>query len=289
MNRIDLHTHSNKSDGTLSPSELVQEAYASGLYAVALTDHDTADGLSEAIESWKSLEKKHPFEFIPGIELAVSYMERELHIVGLYLDIESKGFKEALTRLQVNRNARNEKMIARMQAAGIDITMESLCSDQGPGVKTRANFARYLLNHGYIKTIQEGFDKYLDVGKPFYIPREYLSPQDAINLIHCARGLAILAHPLLYHFSLQALEIAVHGLKLMGLDGIEAYYSMNSHYDTVNMKKLAAKNRLILSGGSDFHSSNKPHIKLGLGRGNLYIPEDVLKIQKEYLKSVRGQ
>lgn len=312
MNRIDLHTHSSRSDGTLTPAQLIREAYDAGLYAVALTDHDTADGLLEARaaadklleandtlpESTSVTTKKpraasagkelpatpHPFEFIPGIELSVSYMERELHIVGLYLDISSKAFHEALFKLQENRNGRNEKMIARMQAAGIDITMEKLYADQGEGVKTRANFARYLLAHGYIKTIQEGFDKYLEAGKPFYVPREYMSPQGAIDLIHSVGGIAILAHPLLYHFSMAGLETALLGLSSMGLDGMEVYYAMNTPYDTAAMKKLAQKYKLLPSGGSDFHGSNKPHIRLGAGRGSLYIPEDVLNVQKAYLK-----
>lgn len=284
MNKVDLHTHSNQSDGTLSPRELIQKAFHMGLQAIALTDHDTADGLFEAQKTASSLCREHNFEFIPGIELSVSYKEKELHIVGLHLNIHSKNFINELKKLQENRNNRNLKMITIMQKAGIDITMEKLNEDQGTGVLTRANFSRYLLNHGYIKSIQEGFDKYLEAGKPFYVPREYMSPESAIKLIHNVHGLAVLAHPLLYHFSPQELDAAVASLKSLGIDAMEIYYSMNTVSDTVAMKKLAQKYDLIPSGGSDFHGSNKPHIGLGTGRGQLYIPEDIVALQKDYLR-----
>lgn len=286
MRTIDLHTHSNASDGTLSPSRLIRQAFDAGLCAVALTDHDTADGLLEAEAAAGDILSQGEnvdFQFIPGIELSVSYENYELHLVGLHLDIHSDGFSQTLKKLQDNRDKRNEKMIACMQAAGMDITMETLRADQGGGVLTRANFASYMLHKGYIKTIQEGFDKYLDRDKPFFIPREYLSPQEAIHLIHQAKGLAVLAHPLVYGMDISTLEKAVFHLAGLGLDGLEAYYSMNRGHDTVHMKTLAKKYRLVLSGGSDFHGDNKPHIKIGRGRGNLYVPAQILEQQKAYL------
>lgn len=284
METIDLHTHSNRSDGTLSPAQVVEQAFDMGLLAVALTDHDTADGLAEAKRRAAALASRRPFEFIPGIELSVSYMEKELHIVGLYLDTDSPEFAAALAALQQNRDARNEKMIRIMQQAGIDITMGKLRRDQGDGVLTRANFASYLLHTGVIASIQEGFDKYLENGRPFYVPRQYMSPAAAIALIHSVHGLAVLAHPLLYHFTDSALDAAVAHLAGLGLDGLETWYSMNTGYDLQRMKKLADKYGLVYSGGSDFHGSNKPHIKLGRGRGRLHIPADILLPQKAALK-----
>ncbi len=292
MKTVDLHTHSSESDGTLSPAQVVILAYQSGLSAVALTDHDTADGLVEAADTACQLAISSngalDFEFIPGIELSVSFMGRELHIVGLHLDIHTPAFLEALDILKENRVRRNQRMIEKIRAAGIDITMEKLLKDQGGGVLTRANFASYLLKRGCIQTVQEGFDKYLSPGKPFYVPREYLNPREAIDLIHSVRGLAILAHPLLYHFKQEELERAVKDLAALKLDGLEAYYSLNKGYDTVHMKSLAKRHGLVLSGGSDFHGGNKPHIKLGRGLGRLYVPADVLQEQKDYLKSRYG-
>ncbi|HIQ99222.1 MAG TPA: PHP domain-containing protein [Candidatus Scybalocola faecavium] len=288
MKTIDLHTHSNASDGTLTPAQVVREAYEAGLSAVALTDHDTADGLEEAAQAAKDIldsDRSADFQFVPGIELSVSYKNHELHLVGLHLDIHSEGFSRALKKLQNNRDQRNEKMIQKMQSAGMDITMDALRADQGGGVLTRANFASYMLHKGYISSVQEGFDKYLDRGKAFYVPREYLSPKEAIDLIHNASGLAILAHPLLYGMNMAQLEEALSELTRLGLDGLEAYYSMNHDHDTVHMKTLAQRHGLLLSGGSDFHGANKPHIKIGRGRGNLFVPAQILKTQENYLNT----
>lgn len=285
MQTVDLHTHSNKSDGTLSPAQLVHAAYDAGLDAVALTDHDTAEGLAEAMAAVKTLDDSRSFEFIPGIELSVSYMDRELHIVGLYLDTDSPGFLTALNALQQNRDARNEKMIRNMNQAGIDITMDKLRQDQGGGVLTRANFASYLLHTGVIASIQEGFDKYLDREKPFYVSREYMNPASAIDLIHRAGGLSILAHPLMYHLLEKELDTAVSTLCSLGLDGLETWYSSNLGNDLQRMKKLADKYHLLYSGGSDFHGANKPQIKIGRGRGKLFIPYDIVAAHKAALKN----
>lgn len=288
VNKIDLHTHSTKSDGTLTPTQLIQKAVQIGLEAIALTDHDTVEGVLEADQEAHRVTQE-PFEFIPGVELSVSYQGQELHIVGLYLDIHTDHFGEVLGHLQENRERRNYKMIQKMQDAGIDISMEKLRAEQGNGVLTRGNFARYLKNHGYIQTIQEGFDRYLSPGKPFYVLREYMSYQSAIDTIHAAGGLAFLAHPVMYHMSEEKLEAAIREFKDCGIDGIETYYSVNTPADTENALKLAQKYDLIRSGGSDFHGSNKPHISLGSGQGDLYIPADVLMQQRNYLKKSRNQ
>ncbi len=276
MKTIDLHVHSNKSDGSCTPAQIIEAAIDAGLSAVALTDHDTADGIKEACDAANKLGKDKDFEFIPGIELSVSYLDKELHIVGLYLDTSGAAFEQALCVLRNNRNQRNDKMIARMQDAGVDITIEKLRAHQGDCVLTRANFAQYLLHIGFVRSIQEAFDTYLSPGKSFYVPREYMEPKDAIDLIHSVGGVAILAHPQLYHFDDAALEKAVAYLKDFGLDGIETWYSMNTGYDLQRMKKLADKYHLVYSGGSDFHGENKPHIAIGRGRGNLYVPAEIL-------------
>ena len=271
-----MHVHSNKSDGTCTPTQVIEAAISAGLSAVALTDHDTADGILEAYDAAQQLRKDIDFEFIPGIELSVSYENKELHIVGLYLDTSGDAFEQALHVLRENREQRNYKMIERMQNAGVDITMEKLRSHQGDCVLTRANFAQYLLHVGFIRSIQEAFDKYLSPGKPFYVPREYMEPKAAIDLIHSVGGVAILAHPLLYHFDDAGLEKAVAHLKELGLDGMETWYSMNIGYDLQRLKKVADKFDLAYSGGSDFHGDNKPHIAIGRGRGNLFVPADIL-------------
>lgn len=274
MKRIDLHTHSNKSDGTLTPTELIAEAKAAGLSAIALTDHDTLAGLDEALVAARHAD----IECVPGVELSVSHMSREIHILGLFIHPEHPGLQNALEDILKDRDLRNEKMIAKMQEHGVDITSQKLFQSQGGPVLTRANFAAYLLAAGFVASMKEAFDKYLDHDKIFYIPREYLNPERAIDLIHDAGGKAILAHPLLYRLKTADLERAVADFTDMGLDGLEAYYSMNCGYETQQMIGLAGKYHLLTSGGSDFHGANKPHIKLGTGRGNLVVPDDILDL-----------
>ena len=276
-NKVDLHTHSNVSDGSMSPAELVRHAIDSGLQVLALTDHDTIDGLSEAIAAAKGTN----LTLVSGVELAAWYDKKvELHIVGLFVDHEDDVFKKAMKDMQEVRESRNERMVDLMQRGGIDITLEQLTREEGDGILTRANFAAYLKNHGYVGSINEAFDRYLDNGKPFYIPRETLSPDRAIQLILGAGGIPILAHPMLYKIGGETREKIIRELIEMGLLGMETYYSMNTPSDTQYCLELARRYNLLRSGGSDYHGTYKPHIEIGKGRGRLYIPmDDFRKLQ----------
>ena len=280
MKRVDLHTHSLASDGSLSPAQVVAEAKAEGLSAVALTDHDTMAGISEAVEAAKN----SGIECIPGIELSAVYGEKEVHIVGLFLDEKNPVLAEKLEAFRKIREARNLKMIEKMQLAGVDITMEKLREAEGDGVMTRANLARYLLHIGYISSIKEAFDKYLSPGLPFFVPKTGVTPEDAVRAIRDSGGVAVLAHPLLYKFSPAELERCVERLKDYGLQAVETFFSTYSAADERAMKRLALKYGLAFSGGSDFHGSVKPHIHIGSGMGKLVIPYEVL----EGLKRLRG-
>ena len=270
---IDLHVHSNCSDGTFSPAKLVQYAAQKGLKAFALTDHDTTNGIPEALEEGSRL----GVEVIPGIELSTNYGGKDIHIVGLGIDIEDYHFQEELKRFQNSRDIRNLKMIAKLQEAGIDISYESMRTAFSDAVWTRAHFARYLLDRKYVRSMPEAFDRYLGDYAPCFVPREKVTPFQAIRLIHQGKGAAILAHPLLYHLSNANLEKLVTELKHAGLDGLEAVYSTNKWVDETNMTHLAKRHHLKISGGSDFHGSNKPDIDLGTGKGNLKIPYELLE------------
>lgn len=273
MKRIDLHTHSNVSDGSCSPTEVIKAATEAGLAAVALTDHDTMQGVPEALEASKHFN----IECIPGIELSAVYGDREVHIVGLFLDPKDPVLAGRLAAFQQIREQRNLKMIGKMQEAGVDITMEKLRAMEGDAVITRANLARYLVHIGYAASIKEVFDKYLSPGMPFYVPKIGVTPEDAVRAICDGGGVAILAHPLLYDFTPAQLDTCIELLKGYGLRGIETYYSTYSPADERNMKRLADRHHLLWSGGSDFHGSAKPHIQIGKGMGNLVIPYDVLE------------
>lgn len=270
---IDLHVHSNCSDGTYSPGELVQYAAKKGLRAFALTDHDTTDGIGEAVAEGL----RRGVEVVPGIELSTNYWGKDIHIVGLGIDTENVHFQEELLRFQNSRDIRNLKMIAKLQEAGIAITYESMLEAFSDAVWTRAHFARYLLEHQYVRSMPEAFERYLGDHAPCFVPREKVTPFQAVSLIHQGGGAAVLAHPLLYHLSGDNLEKLVTELKKAGLDGLEAIYSTNKWVDETNMIHLAKRHQLKISGGSDFHGSNKPGIDLGTGRGNLKIPYELLE------------
>lgn len=286
MEYIDLHVHSNASDGTLTPSEVVDLAVESHLTAIALTDHDTLSGLPEAMNRAAfHLQNQKALRIIPGTELSVSYKERDIHILGLFIDPGNKEFNKTLTDAVENRDRRNEKMAANLNAAGIDITMDKLREDAGDAVITRAHFAKYMVKCGYVKTNQDAFNRYLNSNSPYYVQREYMDPGTALRLIHTAGGLAVLAHPLLYNYSLEEVEELVVFLVELGLDGIEAIYSSNTGFDEGRMRHLANKYNLVITGGSDFHGANKPAIRLGIGRGNLKIPASLLIDLEERLSA----
>lgn len=275
---IDLHTHSTESDGTMTPQKLMEHAKEAGLSAIALTDHDTIRGLAKARPIAESL----GLELIPGVELSTDYQGKEVHVLGYYIDEENKAFLGRLGDFVDGRDRRNEKMVARLREEGFDITMQGLYDEYPDSVVTRAHFARYLVEHGFVKDRETVFAKYLGDGCRCYVPREKITPFEAIKLIQLGGGLAFFAHPVLCHMNQQRLRTFIGELKSAGLDGIEAVYSMNTPQDEANMRKLAREYDLLISGGSDFHGSNKPHIQLGTGRGNLCIPYDILAKMKEY-------
>lgn len=279
MKPIDLHVHSTRSDGTYTPTELVDYAIKKGLAAFALTDHDTVDGLEEAIAYANSLRGagKDAPEVIPGVEFSTEYQGKDVHIVGLYIDYKAPEFQKYLVEFVDSRTLRNQKMCKLLQAgAGMDITYEKLMETFPNCVITRAHYARYMMSKGYVKSISEAFERYIGDHCPYYMPREKVTPAQAIELILSADGIPVLAHPLLYGMGKARLDALVAELKEAGLLALEAIYSTYSTSDEREMRALADKYNLCISGGSDFHGDNKPKLDLGTGYGSLYIPYEVL-------------
>lgn len=284
---VDLHVHSNRSDGTLSPAQLVDYAMEKNLKAFALTDHDTVDGLSEAIRYADSLKATAPDpekvpEVIPGIEFSTEYQGKDIHLVGLYIDYNGKVFREQLQAFVDSRINRNRKMCGLLQKAGISVTYEDLLAEFPDAVITRAHYARYMLSHGYISSMAEAFDRYIGDTSPCYVPREKITPAQAVELIRRTKGVSILAHPLLYHMTEEELNTLTASLKEVGLAGIEAIYSTHCAADERQIRTLAAKYGLLISGGSDFHGANKPGLDLATGYGNLFVPSSVLDEIKNF-------
>lgn len=279
MKPIDLHVHSTRSDGTYSPTELVDYAMQKGLAAFALTDHDSVDGLDEAIAYADSLRKNNPNvpEVIPGIEFSTEYEGRDVHIVGLYIDYKAPDFQKYLIDFVNSRTLRNQRMCTLLQEkAGMDISYEKLLETFPSCVITRAHYARYMMSKGYVKSISEAFERYIGDHAPYYIPREKVTPTQAIQLILSVGGIPVLAHPVLYGMGRVRLDTLVAKLKADGLMALEAIYSTYTPSDERDMRKLAEKYDLCISGGSDFHGDNKPKLDLGTGYGSLYIPYEIL-------------
>lgn len=279
MRPIDLHVHSTRSDGTYSPTALVDYAIEKGLAAFALTDHDTIDGLDEAIAYANKLRHINPNvpEVIPGIEFSTEYAKRDIHIVGLYIGYKSPAFQKHLKNFVDSRTQRNIKMCAMLrEGTGMDITYEKLLEEFPDSVITRAHYAQYMLMHGYIKNMNEAFERYIGDNCPYFIPREKVTPAQAVELILSVGGIPVLAHPLLYGMSKERLNKLISELKDTGLLALEAIYCTYTAGEEREMRALAAKYNLAISGGSDFHGSNKPKLDLGTGYGSLYVPYEVL-------------
>lgn len=281
MANVDLHTHSNKSDGSLSPTALIDEAKSIGLSAIALTDHDTIDGLEEAINHGNEIGVK----VIPGVELSTEYMGRDVHIVGLFIDYKNQSFLDHLKKFVDSRDERNRKMCQKLTDAGMPVIYEELIEMFGESVLTRAHYARYMLSKGYIKSLPEAFERYIGDHSPYYVPREKVTPKQGVKLILNAGGIPVLAHPILYKLGKEALNKLVSELKEYGLVGIEAIYSTYTNADERTIRDLAKKYNLLISGGSDYHGAAKPGLNLGTGYGKLAVPDSVLEeIEKYYAK-----
>ena len=273
---IDLHTHSTASDASFSPADLIALAKRKNLKAIALTDHDTTDGLAEAREA----AAKYNIEFIPGIELSARF-NGELHIVGIYIDEKNEKLNASMDFLNSARNERNKNIIKLLQDEGLSITFEEAEKLSGGGMMGRTHIAQILTNKGYTLSVKEAFKKYLSPGKIGFCDYERLSPKECIELIKAAGGIAVLAHCHYLKMDNDELTEFIKNLKNYGLDGIETYYSEYTFKNHSDYTKIAHKLDLLESGGSDFHGMYKPHIELGSGMGNLLVPYSILEKIKQ--------
>lgn len=270
---IDLHTHSTASDGSYKPAELIDYAKSLGLNAIALTDHDTSEGNFEA----SAQAEKIGITFIPGIEISADYGKGNIHILGYFIDPADKKLRVTLKELVDYRIDRNHKIVAKFRELGFDIVYSEVEALAGSEVVGRPHFAKLLIDKGYASTTQEVFDNYLASGKAAYFPKKRLTPQDSIELIRNAGGFPVLAHPGQYKFpDEKTLRNTLEELISLGLKGLEVFYSDHTPEQTALYIRLANEYGLTVTGGSDFHGSMKPAIKLGLGRGLLNIEDNIL-------------
>ncbi len=266
----DLHTHTTASDGSDTPSELVQLAKKKGLSALAVTDHDTLDGLPKALKKGYELDLR----VIPGVELSVVPPQGNMHVLGYYIDLESQELHKVLKMVQEARAQRNPKILKRLSELGYPLSMDELDEIANGGQIGRPHIARAMVAKGYVKSVSQAFEKFLKKDAPAYVPKSILLPEQAVKAIHQAGGVAVLAHPISLDFKTYArLEELVDTFVNEGFDGIECYYSEHSQELTNFCIDLCKKYDLLITGGSDYHGRAKPHISLGSGRGNLCVPD----------------
>ncbi len=257
---IDLHVHSTASDGSFPPAEVVRNAKAGGLAAMALTDHDTVDGLAEAVAAGE----REGVEVIPGVEISAQCPGGTMHILGLFVDYHNGRLDERLAVLKQARIDRNPQIIAKLNALNIPITMARVEEISGGGQVGRPHIARALMEAGYVKSIQEAFDTFLRMGGKAYVSKYRFPPAEALTMIREAKGIPVLAHPFTLGLgSAFALKNRLVELKGQGLAGIEVFYSEHTPEQEALYLKLARELDLLITGGSDYHGLNKPEITLG--------------------------
>ncbi len=269
---IDLHTHTVCSDGSMTPAELVRHAKASSLSAVAVSDHDTADGVKEAIATGAEV----GIEVIPAIELS-AISNTETHILGYFIDPDAPALVQAVDNIRAIRTQRIGETCDMLAKYDIHVTLDEVKALAGGGILCRAHIAKLMTEKGYSDSPKAAFAKWLNVGCPCYSESQALTDTEAVELIRAAGGQAYLAHLHLTKKSGGDLEDFIKHLKNAGLAGIEGYYTDYTEEMAREYRELAKKYDLKISGGTDFHGAFKPHISIGRGLGNMVIPYAVLE------------
>ena len=277
--RIDLHSHSTASDGRLTPAELVRRAVAQRVDVLALTDHDTVAGLPEAAGTIAA--ENLPLRLIDGIELSTSWDALEIHVVGLHIDASSPELLAAISRQESARQARGVELGHRLAKQRIDNAYEGALALANGASLTRAHFARYLVEAGHCNTQQKAFDHYIGRGGKAYVPNQWMSIAEAIQVIHASGGLAVLAHPGRYKLSTKWLKRLLLLFKESGGDAMEVSLPQQSPQDRANLGLWCREHQLLASVGSDFHA---PTSWQELGR-NLWLPKDVTPVWHTFIDS----
>ncbi len=255
----DLHSHSTASDGTLTPAELVRKAGQAGIEVLALTDHDTLDGIEEATTAAVSA----GIALVPGVEISVTWNRHLVHIVGLGVETGCVALRNGLRYLQKVRQDRAEEIGRRLEKQGIEGAYAGARALSNGRLIGRSHFARFLLEEGYVKDRRKVFQRYLGQGKPGYVAGEWAELGEAVSWIHAAGGQAIIAHPAAYPLSNTKLNRLVEAFTEVGGDGLEVISGSHNHEEISNMARLARKFGLLASAGSDYHGRETPWIDLG--------------------------
>ena len=285
MGYVDLHLHTTASDGVRTPSEVVRYAKSKQLQAIAVTDHDTIEGLEEALSEGDRI----GFEVIPGIEISAEFSPGSMHLLGYFLDIHHPLLIEKLKNLQEARAERNPKIVQKLNRLGIQLNYDDVVEASGGGQVGRPHFAQVLLERGYVRSIQEAFERFLKKGAPAYADKFRFRASEAIHFINESNGVAVIAHPnTLGVNGNSALETLLLELVKEGLRGIEVYYPEHSSTDIARYKFLAEKYGLVMTGGTDYHGMEGNELDIGVGRGDMRLPYSIVEELKTAQNQPRG-
>ncbi len=289
---IDLHIHSAASDGSLHPEQILEYAVKQGLSAIAITDHDTLEGVRRALNHGIP----DTIEFVTGVEISAGFppgpgSSGSLHILGYGIDPDHPDLEREMEKQRSARSGRNPRIIEKLNAMGIPASLEAICTQTGKNETeiARPHIADYLMKSGHAADIDDAFDRILGKGKPAYVDKYRVPAARAIELIRTAGGIAVLAHPRLLLDSEtgrvpdETLESLVDRLVNMGLEGIEAYYPGQTADQTAYFIRIAETRELLTTGGTDFHGDINPEIKMGTGTGDLVVPPTVFSRLKQAL------
>ncbi len=268
---LDLHSHTFFSDGTDSPEALVRLGVEAGLDALALTDHDTLDGLSRFLGQQPLVKMR----LIPGIELSCRFLRRSLHVLGLFVNPGDSTFQRRLVELRQRREDRNLRMVGKLQAMGLSITWELVQAQAPTALVARPHFAKALVASGAASSSPDAFQRYVGDHAPGFVEREELEPSEAVRWIREAGGIPVVAHPGRYGRGF-IWDEAMPVLQKAGMAGFEAFYGDYSPAEQAYFNALAVRLGMARSGGSDYHGANKPGLKLGVGWGGLKVPSELL-------------
>jgi predicted metal-dependent phosphoesterase TrpH len=259
MPGIDLHTHTNRSDGTFTPDELVRRAAAQGLDVIALTDHDTTDGLEEAAASGTET----GVEVVPGVEFSAELDRTSVHVLCYWMDVGHAEFQAELGRLRDDRYRRGELMIEKLQELGFSISFERVREIAQGGNIVRPHVAQAMVEAGIVASEEEAFERWIADGKPAHVPKHALDPLDAVGLIRAAGGLCVLAHPGMWGDQTSVPDELIEAMAAAGMGGLEVDHTDHSPEQRDRYRAMARRLDLIPTGGSDCHGTRYDPIRLG--------------------------
>ncbi|NQT91278.1 MAG: PHP domain-containing protein [Lentisphaerae bacterium] len=285
---IDLHAHSTFSDGSLTPAELVAEGRRMGLSALALTDHDNMAGIDPFLEAGREQIPGSEMECIPGVEISAEVPKGTMHVLGYFMDHTDPELNRSLAMIRGGREERNDRIIERLRELGLELTREEIAAYAGEDVLGRPHIAQAMMARGYVSTFKAAFDQYLAKGKPGYVDRLRLTPEESVQAIRLAGGVAVLSHPFTLEQGPDDLKRRLAELRDAGLQGVETYYSEHSAAQVSEYLALASSLGLIPTGGSDFHGEINPKVRLGIGFGSLRVPDDVVAQLRSALAEREG-